>query len=233
MRIDVRGWTRVALVATAIAAGADPARAADGVLVEDWARHAVGAHGVPDGWRKYETVGGRPAYDFTVVQDGGIKALRLRSRDDHSTIARDLSVDLARTPVLEWSWKIVTLPAGADVRRRETSDLTAHVFLVWPRMPALIRSRLIGYTWDGVLPAGAVERSRKTRTVAFVAVRSGMGGLGSWVTEQRNVVEDYRRLYGEAPDNPPALALSIDTNDTRTLAEGLIGAIRFVAAPPR
>ncbi len=233
MGIDLLRWARAVLLVAAIAAPAAPARGADAVLVEDWARLPLGARGVPDGWRTYETVGGRPAYDFTIVQDGGMKALRLRSRDEHSTIARDLSVDLARTPVLEWSWKIVSLPAGANVRQRATSDLTAHVFLVWPRTPALIRSRLIGYTWDGVLPASAVEQSRKTRTVSFLTVRSGGRGLGSWVTERRNVIDDYRRIYGEAPDSPAAVALSIDTNDTHTVAEGLIGAIRFVAAPPR
>ncbi len=47
------------------------------------------------------------------------------------------------------------------------------------------------------------------------------------------MIDDYRRIYGEAPDSPAAVALSIDTNDTRTVAEGLIGAIRFVPAPPR
>src|SRR6266540_2152302 len=119
-----------ALLAAASAVGAAVAVAAslagaDGIeaaLVEDWARAPVGAHGVPEGWRKYETIGGRPAYDFTIVEDGGRKALHMRSRDDHSTIAKDLAVDLARTPVLAWTWKIRALPTGGDVRQRETSD---------------------------------------------------------------------------------------------------------------
>lgn len=204
--------------------------AADVVLVEDWSRHAVGARGVPAGWREYETIGGHPAYDLTIVEDGGHRALKLRSRDDHSTIAKDLKVDLARTPILEWSWKITALPKGADVRRKETSDLTAHVYVVWPRFPALLRSRLIGYAWETTAPAGSVERSRKTGTVTFFVLHSGPAELDRWITERRNVVADYRRVYGEDPESPAAVALSIDTNDTRALAEGLIGSIRFVPA---
>jgi len=229
---------RLGVLAAVLLAAVTGAAGADAVVVEDWSRHAAGAHGVPDGWRKYETVGGHPAYDFEVVQDGGHKALRLRSHADHSTIAKDLAVDLAKTPVLEWTWKIRTLPTGGDVRKRATSDLTAHLFVVWPRVPALIRSRLIGYGWDATAPAGTIAQSQKAGTVTFVLLHSGSEGLDRWITERRNVVADYRRIYGEAPENPGALALSIDTNDTRSSAEGLIGSIRFVpddgsAAAPR
>ena len=82
--------------------------------VEDWSQHAVGSKGVPSGWRPYETFGGRPAYDFSVVNDEGRRALHLKSRDEHSTIAKEIRVSLRATPVLEWSWKVVQHPAGTS-----------------------------------------------------------------------------------------------------------------------
>ena len=220
------GGVVVAMVMAATMTITGTVPAAD-IVVEDWATHPVGARGVPVGWKAYETPGGHPAYDLTIAVDDGRRALRLRSHDDHSTIARPLTVDLEATPILEWSWKIVQLPSGADIRRRETSDLTAHLFVVWPRFPALLRSRLIGYAWDPAAPAGAIEKSRKTGTTTFVIVRSGTAELGRWITERRNVRDDYRRIFGEVPDAPGVLVLSIDTNDTRARAEGLIGRIAF------
>ena len=195
--------------------------------VENWQRHELGARGVPAGWRAYETIGGKPMYDFTVVEDEGHRSLQLRSRGDHSTIARRLRISLKATPVLEWSWKLMRFPAGADVRRKETSDLSGHLFVIWPRQPAMLRSRLIGYVWDEKIAADSVEPSRKTGTVTFVVVRSGTAEAATWVTERRNVAEDYRRIYGEEPDDAGAVALSIDTNDTRSPAEALFGAIAF------
>lgn len=195
--------------------------------VENWVRHEVGARGIPAGWRAYETIGGRPTYDFTVVEDEGRRGLRLRSRGDHSTIARRLRISLKATPLLEWSWKIVQFPDGADIRRKESSDLSGHLFVVWPRQPAMLRSRLIGYVWDPKIPADTFEPSRKTGTVTFVVVRSGTAEAGTWVTERRNVAEDFRRIYGEDPEDAGAVALSIDTNDTRASAEAVIGAIAF------
>lgn len=196
-------------------------------VVEDWAQQVIGATGIPSGWTRYATIGGRPAYVFTVAQEDGRRALHLKSHDDHSTIAKTIRVDLRATPILEWTWKIVELPAGADIRRRETSDLTGHIFLAWPRFPALLRTRLIGYVWDTTAPAQTVEKSQKTGAVTFFIVRSGPRDLNRWLTERRNVSEDYRRAFGEDPLNPQAVVVSIDTNDTHSGAEAFIGRIAF------
>jgi len=201
--------------------------AAEGLNVEDWSEQAVGTKGVPLGWTKYETMGGRPAYDLMVVEDEGRRALLLKSRNEHSTIAKEIKVNLRATPMLEWTWKAVQLPTGADIRAKETSDLTAHIYVIWPRFPAMIRARLIGYVWDSTAPAQTVEKSRKTGTVHFFVLRSGPVQLNQWLTERRNVYEDYRRVFGEDPEDPRAIALSIDTNDTRSTAEALIGRISF------
>ena len=214
----------------AVLAGLALAAGAEVVVVEDWTQPLLGARGIPTGWRPYETIGGRPAYDFTVVESDGRRALLLKSHDDHSTIARELHVDLRATPILEWSWKAVQLPAGGDIRRKETSDLTAHIYVIWPRFPAMVRSRLIGYVWDAAAPVQTVEKSRKTGSVHFFVLRSGPGELGRWLTERRDVLEDYRQVFGEDPEDPRALALSIDTNDPHSEAEALIGRIAFLSA---
>jgi hypothetical protein len=207
-----------------------PAWSGAGQLVEDWRDMPIGSRGVPPGWRKYETPGGHPAYDFTVVEDGTRRALELRSAADHSTIAKEVQVALDATPLLEWEWKALTLPRGADLRERATSDTTGHLFVIWPRFPALLRSRLIGYVWDASLPVGSIVKSSKTSTVTFIVARRGEGGRGDWHLERRNVIDDHRRVFGEAPDNPQAVALSIDTNDTRSTAAARFARIAFAGA---
>ena len=215
----------LAALALALGSTALAAKAA----VEDWSSQPLGARGIPAGWTPYATPGGRPAYDFTVVEDEGRRALGVRGRDEHSTIAKEIHVDLRATPILEWSWRIQELPTGGDVRRRSHSDLAPHVLVVWPRFPGALRSRLLAYAWGTTEPASTVQRSQKTSTVTFVVLRSGAEGLGRWSTERRDVPEDYRRVYGEAPDDPKVIAISVDTNDTHSTAAGLIGPIAFVS----
>ena len=66
---------------------------------------------------------------------------------------------------------------------------------------------------------------RRDGHVCGDAVR--LGDLGKWLTERRNVVEDYAKIYGEFPDNPGAITISIDTNDTHSTAESFMGPIVF------
>jgi hypothetical protein len=224
---------RAFLIATTTAVlGARRARASAGAIdtVEDWSEAPLGTRGVPPGWEKYETPRGQPAYDFTVVEDDGRRALNLKSASEHSTIAKPVHVDLEATPLLAWQWKVVSLPRGADLRERATSDATGHLFVIWPRFPALVRSRLVGYVWDPALPVGTIVKSTKTATVTFVVARTGEQGLGRWLDERRNVAADHRRIFGETPAAPGAIALSIDTNDTRSTAEALFGRISFSAS---
>jgi Protein of unknown function (DUF3047) len=90
-----------------------------------------------------------------------------------------------------------------------------------------VRSLIIGYIWDSTAPVGTICKSQKTGTVTYIVLRSGDGELGKWITERRNVVEDFRKIYSEVPDNPTELSLSIDSDDTASSAESFIGRIVF------
>jgi hypothetical protein len=222
------GWAGLMFVA--FFALLTAASAGHAVVIEDWTADAVSRRGIPSGWTG-EAFGRRAGYDFTIEQGIGRRVLHLKSRDDHSTIARDITgkVNLKETPILEWTWKATTLPTGGDLRRKETTDIAAQLYVVWPRFPALLRSRIIGYVWDATTPADTIVKSQKTGTVTFVVMRSGSKDLGKWLTERRNVAEDYTKIFGEAPDDPGAVTISIDSNDTHSAGESFMGPIVFRA----
>jgi len=198
------------------------------VVVEDWTRQALGATGIPDGWTGGQTWGS-PKHDFTIEDNAGRRILHLRSRNESSMISRDLQgrVRLGETPILEWSWKVVTVPKGGDARAKNTDDQAAQLYVVWPRFPQALRSRIIGYIWDTQAPRGARVSSEKTSTITYVVVRSGTADVGKWLAERRNVVEDYRAIFGEEPDDPGAVSIAIDSDDTNSSAEAFFGAIVF------
>jgi hypothetical protein len=215
-----RGLVMVLVLLSAATVGA-----VDQILVEDWSTHPLGATGLPAGWQRQNW--GSPKYDFTVVMEDGRKALRMRSASDGSTASKDVKgkVNLKETPLLEWSWKVTVLPKGANSCHKATDDQAAQIFVVWPRFPEAVRSRIIGYVWDTTAPPATTCTSEKTSTVTYVVVRSGTADLGKWFTERRNVAEDFRRIYGEEPDGPAAVAIAIDSNDTDSTAESFVGSI--------
>lgn len=210
------------VVASATIVPAEPSS----VLVEDWSRHTVGAAGVPEGWQRHDW--GSPKYDFTVVADGARRVLRMRSESDNSTISREVRIAVRRFPILVWRWKVVTLPAKADSRHRESDDQAAQVYVTFSRFPERVRSRIVGYVWDTTAPAGTIVKSPSVGAVTYVVVRSGRADAGRWLTETRNVYDDYKQIYGEEPPEEIRLiSLAIDSNDTRSTAESYAGEIFF------
>jgi hypothetical protein len=202
--------------------------ASTGVIpVEDWSAVPAGIRGIPPGWKSGQSWGS-PAFDFVVEQDGPQKVMHLRSKGDSSMINKDVNVDVKETPLLEWRWKAVTLPKGGDARKKAADDQALQLYVIFERFPSMVRSRIIGYIWDSTAPEGAIVKSEKTGRITYVVVRSGAKDLGKWLSESRNVYEDYKRIYGEEPKEPAkAVSLAIDSDDTGSSAEGYLGEIIF------
>ena len=90
-----------------------------------------------------------------------------------------------------------------------------------------MRSRIIGYIWDTTAPAGLTIKSQKTGTVTYIVMRSGSADLGKWITEQRNLREDYKQIFAEEPEDPAVISVAIDSDDVKGTAEAFVGPILF------
>jgi len=209
------------LVFTVAAWGAD-------FVIDDWKSQKLGTKGVPEGWLGGQTWG-LPQYDMTIEEHEGHRVLHLRSKIESSAVRKDIKgkVNLKETPILEWRWKAVALPKTGDCRKKSADDQAAQLYVIWPRFPEAVRSQIIGYIWDTTAPAGSIVKSEKTSTVTYVVMRSGTADLGKWITERRNVVEDYKKIYGGQPDSPGFVSIAIDSDDTTSFAESVFGSILF------
>ena len=183
------------------------------------------AEGVPAGWEVKEFLG---RADVELVRVDGALAVRLRSERTSYALHRDVMVDLREQPMLAWSWKVVELPAGGDVRRVGTDDQAAQLYVVFPRWPTPQRtSDVIGYVWDTTAPAGTRLTSPKAENVKIIVVESGPSAVGQWRSYVRDVAEDYRALFGRQAPRVGHIAVMIDTNDTRRAAETLVRGLVF------
>lgn len=135
-----------------------------------------------------------------------------------SGLIRGLRFRVADHPLVTWSWRVDTLPAGADIRTREGDDVGASLFLLFgrsgwfrPDPPTLV------YAWTtAATPASSVVVSPYHQgNVRSLVLRSGAGELGQWVVERRDLAADYRRVFGaEPPVYVEAVALWSDADQT-------------------
>jgi len=65
--------------------------------------------------------------------------------------------------------------------------------------------------------------------VLMIVVESGGANLGQWRHYRRNVVEDFRRAFGEDPEDIVAIGMLTDSDNTRQSARALYGDITLRA----
>ena len=140
-------------------------------------------------------------------------------------ISKEIKVDVKQYPILEWKWKVVALPPRGDARKADTDDEAAQIYVTFPASPPTLRSRIIGYIWDSTAAGrGLVPERRRSARCTSSWSGSGSADLGKWITERRNVLEDFKKIYGEEPDEPAGvITLSINSQNTGSRAESFFG----------
>lgn len=169
------------------------------------------------------------------VMDGRI-AIRATGRYSASGLIRRVAVDPARCPIIEWSWCVTTLQKSADLRVKDREDVAAAVFLLFgdpgfsfdPRPVPTLR-----YVWtnDSVPAETVVDNPYLPGVVRSIVVESGSARLGGWVTERRNIVDDYVRAFGRPPEaSVQAVSIFSDNDQTKEPVEAFYGWGRVVCA---
>jgi hypothetical protein len=181
---------------------------------------------------------------YTVVLEGERWVLRAESDAAASGLYRPLDLDPQIYRVLSWRWKVEGVLAGSDPRRKEGDDYAARVYVAFQYDPSAAslweRARFgtyrllygryppglaLNYVWESRLPAGTVLDNAYTGRAKIVVARSGAGEAGRWVTETRDIYEDYRRIAGGEPPRIVGVALMTDTDDTGERAVAYYDAI--------
>ena len=184
---------------------------------------------VPRGW-ELSVHEGEP--DLTLVPDGGGQALKLRSRLSSFSLTRAVDIDLKKTPYPEWQWKVTELPTGGDFRWPVTDDQAAQLIVVFSW--GGLRQEVIMYMWDSTAPEGIASKVPSPPFYPFldlhaVVVRSGETQAGKWITERRDVVADYRRLFGREPERIRGIRIQINSQHTKSQAEAYWRSVKFKA----
>ena len=165
------------------------------------------------GWEE-QTFKGKTKTAYTLVRDEERTVLRADSRGSASGLINKVSFDPRQQPLLRWSWKVNGILKKGDERTKEGDDYPARVYVVFPRT-FFWQTRAINYIWANRLPKGSsAPNVYAPKNVRMVAVESGATNAGKWITEERNVHEDYLKLFGEEPPRAGAVALMTDTDNT-------------------
>lgn len=167
---------------------------------------------------------------YRLVEKDGRTVLHAHAQAAASGLIREITFDPRHHRYLNWSWKIAHTVPGGDARTKRGDDYAARVYVIFPGR-FFWQTRALNYIWANQLPQGAFVPNAFTSNARLLAVQSGNGKAGQWVDEQRDILADYRRLFGEDPPRAGAIAIMTDTDNTGAEAWAWYGDITLTSAP--
>jgi DUF3047 family protein len=219
----------------------------DLVEVARFSRMQVGEP-LPADWLGWGLRSGKRPTEYRLVGSAVGTVLEAFADGAASGFYRRVRVDPRRQPLLEWSWRVDRLMRGADLRVGAREDAVARLVVSFHGDPKKLdfedRARLrlaklfageplpyamLLYVWSDQIPLETALPSPQIDRIRMVVVEKGGAHLGQWRHYRRNIVEDYRRAFGEEPGDIVAVGMLTDSDNTQQVARSYYGDITLRA----
>ncbi|MEA5446409.1 DUF3047 domain-containing protein [Gammaproteobacteria bacterium AB-CW1] len=176
-----------------------------------------------------EVFEGETAYRLVEMEDR--EAIHALCESSASALYLEQEIDLRETPIIEWSWRIRgSYGEDIDESSREGDDYPVRLYAIsdggWRRW----QTRAVNWVWASGKDQGESWPSAYADQVKMVALQSGEEKAGQWVTERRNIREDFARFHDREIETIDAIGLMSDCDDLDTSNEAWFGGIRLLPA---
>ena len=178
--------------------------ASEQIVIDDFEK------GLSPAWSK-KVFKGETSYSVVETDQG--KVLQAQSTAAASGLVYEIEYAPAEYPTLGWRWKIEKTIDKGDERTKAGDDYAARVYVIFPHW-FFPKTRTLNYIWANHLPQNEILPNAYTGNAMMLAATSGSALAGTWVEVQRNIIEDYRRAFGEDPPEVGAIAIMTDTDNT-------------------
>jgi hypothetical protein len=177
-----------------------------------------------EGLTGWETKSFKGMTEYRLVREDGRAVIKATSHGSASGVIRKISFQPSKHRYLRWSWKVAHTIKGGDEKLKSGDDYAARVYVVFPGR-YFWQMKAINYIWANKLAKGDFVPSAYAAGSRMVAVESGNGKAGQWLSEERDLLADYRTLFGTDPPEAKAIAIMTDTDNTGGSAEAWYGDI--------
>lgn len=183
-----------------------------------------------DGIKGWESKSFKGTTEYKIVQEDGRTVLKAHAKGAASGLTKKLKFSPQIYRYLKWNWKVAGTIAQGNEKTKQGDDYAARVYVVFPGR-FFWQMRALNYIWANKLPKGEYVPNAFTSNAMLLAVESGPSKAGQWVTEQRDILADFRKVFGEDPPEAGAIAIMTDTDNTGAEATAWYGDITLSTKP--
>jgi hypothetical protein len=200
------------------------------------------------GWEPFLMVKGNTPTRYRLVEHDGTVVIQADSAEGGSGLYRKIHIDPRRHPIIEWRWRVprdsgrggdnapsrysppvrLSLAFDGDLDKLDFDDRVKLRMAKALTVNGLPFASLL-YVWLNDKPAETVYSSPHTERVRHIVVVSGEARLDEWVSVRRNVLEDYKRAFGDEPGHIVGIGVMTDYGDNNAPRRAYYGDIVFRA----
>ncbi len=141
-----------------------------------------------------------------------------------------IKLDMKKNPVISWKWNARKFPAKKgkeDLSKVKHDDFVARVYVIFPAI-FFTNSQSLEYVWAESVEKGTVVDSPYSKNLKIMVLRSGKKDVEEWVSEERDIYEDYKNVFKTEPKyNIGAVAFMTDADSTKSTAEACYDDIKI------
>ena len=178
---------------------------------------------------------------YSIVQENGKNILQCESNASASGLILKKTFNIYKYSKLKWKWKISNVYNNADPRKKSGDDFPIRIYIIFKYNPEkatlyektkynaakLIYGEYpphssVNYVWSSRVIPERLITSPYTDRVKLILLQKGPEKVNTWITEEVNILEDYKRAFGENPPETASLAIMSDSDNTGESARAFI-----------
>jgi Protein of unknown function (DUF3047). len=168
---------------------------------------------------------------YKVEQGQSLSYVRANSDKAASALYYKIKLDAKKNnPMISWKWNADRFPVKKMAESLETKnefDFAARVYVIFPAS-FFTNSKVLEYVWAETLPIGMIGTSPYSNNIKLIIVRSGPNNDKKWIQEDRDIVADYVKAFGKAPEyDIGAVAFMTNADNTLTSAAAMYDDIKL------
>jgi hypothetical protein len=199
---------------------------------------------LPAEWKHLPLASFKNNTDYALVVEDGAVVLRAVAHNAASFLAAQVDFDPHQFPMLSWRWKVVQGIPTANTAEQSKEDAPVRVMVAFAgdtsKLPFKERAAasaarsisgqalpyaLLMYVWGGKVAVDSITVSSRSSRIRMLAVAADDQGIGRWQSYTRNLVEDFKRVFGEEPGRVTSIQVLTDTDNTGADAQAYYGDI--------
>ncbi len=164
---------------------------------------------------------------YEIVELDGTRVLKGSTEGAASILYKEQPVDLSKKPIISWSWKIDGVYDDIDEKTRAGDDFPARLYVVSKTGILPWQTLAINYVWSSEQDVGDSWSNPFTEKAKMIVVQSGNSNAGQWVSQTRNVAEDFKKHFGKDIKKIDGYAVMVDGDNANKTGTAWYADISF------